>query len=534
MHRMWRRNSEFYINRYMTELQRLQRRLPGDRWMNAELVRMHIEHGYLGRAEDAVKRCRDVAWWCAALDAYVMHTTGDWARADSAWSRVLARMTQEERCAWLDPSVVIQDRDLRESLEDYSCDDLERFAVRFWWLADPFYTRPGNERRSAHFSRTMAVIIDAATQDRVRATPAVVRTGGVEQLRNLVPVSLDKPLLVACGNFGRDDMMDVRRTFLENLMFGYAELVLRVGVPTYCGSADEGGEFTQYPLSRQSFVPLAPAAMDHLRALPGDWRMRDRMAYEFMHGWTRAIVDLTRQDAHFKRGDSSRLVVVAELPPVDAEGFARPATNRMRAELWLQGDYDKPSVRATASGTTRVLFDLNVAPQHVLASVESEHAGAPFGRVRFGSGPQVMPPQRVTLSDILLLDDGAGLPNTLTEAARVARPNTTVREGQGALLGILWEMYGLAQGETPRVSVLAVRQNGRDALRLGRNIARSGGPDIALIEWTEAPVSGAPIEARSLNLSLATLRRGTYTLSIAISVPGQELAESVRTVDIVR
>jgi hypothetical protein len=545
--RMWRRTSEFYINRYMTELQRLQRRLPGDRWMNAELVRMHIEHGYLGRAEDAVKRCRDVAWWCAALNAYVMHTTGDWWRADSAWSGVLVRMTQEERCAWLDPSVVIQDRELRRTLEEYSCAELEQFAMRFWWLSDPFFSRPGNERRSAHFSRITAVIIDAATQDRVRATPAMVRAGRVEQLRNIVPVSLDKPLLVACGNFGRDDMIDVRRTFLELLMNGYAELVSRAGVPLRCGpTADIGADcmiglpcppppqFAQYPLSRQSFVPLAPAPTDHLNALPGDWRLRDRMAYEFMHGWTRSIVDLTHQDAHFRRGDSSRLVVVAELPPADAEGFVRPATNRMRAELWLQSDYDEPHVRMTVNGNTRVLFDRMVAPQRVLASVESEHAGGPFGRVRFGTGPQSMPAQRVTISDILLLDAGAPLPGGLNDAARVARPNITIREGQNAVLGVFWEMYGLLAGETPRISILAVRQSGREALRLGRNLTRTAGPNIAVVEWTEAAVAGSASEARSLNLSLATLQRGTYTLSIAVSVPGQELVESVRTIHIVR
>jgi hypothetical protein len=111
----------------------------------------------VGHAEAAVGRCRDMEWWCAGLSAHLMHLSGAWQNADSAWSLVLKRMAPEVRCAWLDPSPVISDRRLLREIRDYTCPELEEFASRFWWLSDPFLSKPGNERRSAHLSRVMTL-----------------------------------------------------------------------------------------------------------------------------------------------------------------------------------------------------------------------------------------------------------------------------------------------------------------------------------------------------------------------------------------
>src|SRR5215207_2112904 len=103
------------------ELVRLQKVVPGDRWINGELVRMHLEHGFVGKAEDDLKKCKDATGWCDMLGAHVMHTSGNWRPADSAWTVALARMPESFRCAWLDPTPVIEDRKLREQLTTMSC-----------------------------------------------------------------------------------------------------------------------------------------------------------------------------------------------------------------------------------------------------------------------------------------------------------------------------------------------------------------------------------------------------------------------------
>jgi hypothetical protein len=175
----WRRYNDGYISRYMMELVRLQKIIPGDRWINGELVRMHLEHGYVGRAEDALKKCRDATGWCEMLSAHVMHASGKWVAADSAWSVLLARVPESYRCEWLDPSPLIEDAALREKIGAMSCAERDSFAARFWWLSDPFFGTPGNERRSAHLSRMVSIALVAATQPRVYATPAMMREGHV-------------------------------------------------------------------------------------------------------------------------------------------------------------------------------------------------------------------------------------------------------------------------------------------------------------------------------------------------------------------
>ncbi len=561
MPKVWQRRSDGYINRYLNELVRVQKKVPGDRWVNGELVRLHIEHGFPVRARDAVDKCQDSGWWCTALRAYAIHASGSWLSADSLWSVALARMSPRERCEWLDPTLAIDDKKLRELLSEVPCEELEKLQARFWWLSDPFFAKAGNERRSAHLSRSLSLLLDNATQERVYAIPAMVREGRVEQLRELSPVDVDAPLLQTCGDFGTGEQGIGLR-----LLHGYPDLVTRVGVPAYCGYIDEPGptsapagraggrgaavppprvQFTQFPLSRQSFLPMPEAFAAPLQSLASDWKLRDPQAFEFMSGWTRLVLDFSYQAAWFKRADSARLVVAAtEAPQTLPKDMERPVINQLSGDLWLQSDFDQPSVHFKANGTTRLLFNSMVAPRRTLASVEAENPRGPFGRVRFGTGPQEMPAQRVTLSDILLVEASYGrdtlgatvannraLPVNLEDAAPRALPTTTLREGSAT--GLFWEIYGLNRGETPHVSVFVVRQTGREAQRLGR-VARPSGADVISTEWDETAVAGAAIEPRSVNINLATLPRGRYTLSVAVTVPGQEVVESVRTIEIVR
>lgn len=243
------------------------------------------------------------------------------------------------------------------------------------------------------------------------------------------------------------------------------------------------------------------------------------------------VADLTFQDAWFRRGDSARLIVAAELPPIRTAEGLRPVSTNMNGVLWLQSDYNKPYLHASASGASQVLFDLMAEPKRILASIESKHAAGPLGRVRFGSGPQEMPEQRVTLSDVLLFESGAALPSSLEEGATRARSNTTLQAG--AATGLFWEIYGLRANENLHMSILVVPQRGREPVRLG-GAARQTATDVVVISWDESGAVGAPIEVRAVNLNLGALRRGTYTISVSVSVPGQDVVESVRTIEIVR
>jgi hypothetical protein len=57
---------------------------------------------------------------------------------------------------------------------------------------------------------------------------------------------------------------------------------------------------------------------------------------------------------------------------------------------------------------------------------------------------------------------------------------------------------------------------------------------VVVNEWVEPPAAGHTVEPRAINVSISTLRRGRYTVSVAVSLGGRDLVESVRTIEVVR
>jgi hypothetical protein len=57
----------------------------------------------------------------------------------------------------------ILDYSLRGKYKRVGCGTNEKIAERLWWLADPFWSVPGNDRRTEHFARhTMSKIQEPA------------------------------------------------------------------------------------------------------------------------------------------------------------------------------------------------------------------------------------------------------------------------------------------------------------------------------------------------------------------------------------
>jgi hypothetical protein len=540
--RKWRRVSDARLRMYINVLRAQLARIPGDRWIIGELVRLHTDHGQLGRAEDELKVCRAEAWWCGALRAHVKHQMGEWVAADSIWSEVLSALPAEERCEWLNPASVIGDGETRDWIDSMSCAERERIAARIWWLSDPFHSRPGNERRSAHFSRIVTLAVDAATQLRVYATPAMMRDERIPPLEVPMLVGRNTPLMRSCASYGNGSYGFGGGSLLVQLMQGYPELVMRVGPPHYCAvatiSAGEGAPTSmvaQYPAQRYSFVPAAGALQSHLNATASDWYLRDPAAHEFFTEWTRPITDLPYQAAWFRRGDSLHFVLASEAPPPavpDPNPPPRPVPTKMLGYLWMQQDFDKPELMVRRESETPLIFGVRVPDRRELISLEVNLPRGEMGRIRFSGGPPPMPSQRVTLSDVLVVRGAELPPANLAEAEPLALGSLRLKEG--SVVGLYWEVYGLRAGDTPRVSLLVVPQRGSQPLRLGREERRLSGQDVVVNEWVEPPAAGHTVEPRAINVSISTLRRGRYTVSVAVSLGGRDLVESVRTIEVVR
>ena len=83
---------------------------------------------------------------------------GDFAAADSAFSIALDEMPAPMRCHWLNLAPLLDD-DVRGTYRKMSCTERETVDARIWWVADPLYMTPGNERRTEHFSRILHTLL---------------------------------------------------------------------------------------------------------------------------------------------------------------------------------------------------------------------------------------------------------------------------------------------------------------------------------------------------------------------------------------
>src|SRR5438552_461639 len=81
-----------------------------------------------------------------ALVGYTAHAAEDYLAAEAAYDRALLAMSPEQRCRWTDVTLLLPAAPAAyRALDCVARDSVER---RFWWLADPLYLTPGNERRS--------------------------------------------------------------------------------------------------------------------------------------------------------------------------------------------------------------------------------------------------------------------------------------------------------------------------------------------------------------------------------------------------
>src|SRR5690606_37830484 len=109
-----------------------------------------VKAGELERARRIAEECAD-HWTCPALRGFVAHQIrpGDGiAQFDSAYAAAPPRA----RCDWADLYALVG----AESIDGQGARGCwtDHFpAERFWWLADPLWSQPGNERLAEHLSR---------------------------------------------------------------------------------------------------------------------------------------------------------------------------------------------------------------------------------------------------------------------------------------------------------------------------------------------------------------------------------------------
>ena len=442
-----------------------------DEWVAGQRVHYALEaHDSVG-ARDAAASCAAERWWCAALAGLASHATGRAGEADRAFSAALAAMPADTACRWRDISRLLRG-DARDRYRGLSCDSRRVVEARFWWLAAPFWSRPGNDRRSEHFARLVLARIAAEG-----ATPY--------------------------GGGWRDDL---------------DELLVRYGWPARWSRRETTGMATPATVSvighdvvpSQRWAPDPRLLSVPYEAVSGDWSLDDvhalsRMAPPFAG----RVSPLVSTATVLRRGDS--LLVLAAVDPPDG-GTAADAT----LALVLASDTAVIAIARTTApagdGVGTVLLRATGPDRPMLVGLERWGDTASAARDRFA----VVPPpldRGFGLSDLLLYETRSTADTTLGAAA--ARPATGRRVRAGDQLGVLWELYGLPDGAAPVRMELALR-GGRPGwlARAWAQLRGTSRADTPLhMRWTDVPLGTGP-RRRTVLLRLPSLSAGDYALEL--------------------
>lgn len=462
-------------------------RSPGDAWITGQRVRYLGEHKEPARALAAANACRAEAAWCAALAGFALHEDGRFGEAGEAFERALQLLPATERARWTDVDELLSARDQR-TWRSLSPADRAVAERRLWWLADPFWSEPGNDRRTEHFARwVMHALQDDARQ--------VDRTRWLDDSREVV------------------------------VRYGWPRS-WAVYQPLFIGT-NPGDAVVGYTGGRSwEWLPPLSVARDP-RALKGDeWPTEESAVTITRYGpaYAARMAELPHQFARFRRGRET--VLVAAFTLRDDSLAAAP---RLNAALVAMEDADGRPATAQARFTRQGVLRVTLPADSVVASLEVRaDSSRIFGRRRVALGGDA----RAAVSDLLLLSDPAARPVTLDEAAAGARSSAEARAGER--LAVFWETYDVDRADSMTVRVRLVPDEpgwGRRQLE-AVGLARAG--RTAAMRWVE-PVEPGAVVGRALGVSLpAGLRPGGYTLEVTVLLPGREPAIARRALTVVR
>jgi hypothetical protein len=516
--RFARRRARSLLNNLLDSLRQVRTVIPGDQWIAGQLVRLNLERGQPLEALDEAIECTSERWWCGALRGHVLHLLGVEPQADSVWTSVLYALPLRERCLWLDPTDVIRSDSLRREVSQMDCASQAVFAERLWWLSDPLYLTAGNERRSEHLSRQVALLLDWFSNQRLDSVYVDMVVRGLRQVRDEQTAADAGSAGAAAGPARRD--VTLSHAFRRSPL-GYEELVRRLGVPGYFqGTRPEDGSSTQlvalYPQPRYSFVPSAAALSDHSAAVPADWQVIADRPYEFQVSSNREFVELDYQVGFFRRGDSTRVVAASDLSLAP-----RLARGTPTAALVIRRDISDSGVVLLRRVRGDTYMEEAIIPSgRTFVSMEVlSQDGSVAGRVRFGSGLPDVPNQRVAVSDPLLTYLRARPPEQLDDARLLMLGSRRI--SRGAQVGVFWEVYGLERGERYGYSVVVTRPEDGFLTRLGQTlIGSSRGRELG-VDVDDRAADAGLAQSRGINLDLSSLEVGRYVVSIEIRAVGE-------------
>lgn len=463
-------------------------RIPGDGWLWGQRTRYLVEAERAAEAEVALAGCAAERWWCAALTGYALHADGRYLEAEAAFGEALGAMPARQRERWTDVRKLLT-ADESRGYRRLPPEEQERWRERFWWLSDPLWLVPGNERLTEHYARHAV----AATVGRSEPNSGFSWGDDLEEL------------VLRYGWFSSWE-----RVRASGPGLGATEVV------------------SHFPPHSAGFHPPGRAVADPPALRVEDWRPDDERARStYAPRYARDFDALPHQIAIFRRGDSAVVVGAYDL---DVTRLADGA--QVEAALLAASDAGAAvhrEVRRSGAPTDAIFgaLGLRLPALPVVVSLEAlVHGESRALRARTGLSLAPLAPGERALSDLLLLRAVDPLPDSLSAAVLAARGSARVRSGE--TFAVYWEMYNLEEEEL-RIAVAMEREEGwlrRTGERLG--LLRQEVP--VRVRWREGADRG--VASRSLLLQLPRTAPGRYTLIVTVDGSGVEPLEARRRLEV--
>jgi hypothetical protein len=456
----------------LRDLEKASTALPGDDWIIGQRIR-YLTEGHDASAADVARSCRATRWWCDALLGLALHIAGDYAGADSAYAVALDGMPSQTRCHWLNLSPLLDD-DIRDTYKKMSCAQREAVDARIWWVADPLYMIPGNDRRTEHFSRVLHTALQRDAENTYGSSwggdlaELILRFGWAEKWTKEPPNS------------------------------SYPESK----APITGHEREPGYHFFLTQRPPDSLALIVDSVFDIYQSPPRE---------QYAPVYTRAFVRLDAQVARFRRGDSTKVVASYD---VSADTiFGR---RRFTAALIAMGDEaTSPSQTQVADAPARNVLTVSTPWKEQLIGVEllaNDSAGAARWRSGFAEIP--LDSGRISVSDLLFVDGEPSLPGDLNEAIPRAHGGTKFRRDRK--VGLFWELYGKTPADSALPISLTITPVDEGLLRRAFRALRIAPKVSPLnIRWHENGASGV-LSARSVLLDLSLVPAGKYAVKLEV------------------
>ena len=464
--------------------------LPNNGWIVGQRVRYLLEADSADAALSVTAECAAEEWWCTALRGYVNHSLSHFAAAESSFAVALEKMPPSQACEWRDLSLLLRG-DLLQEYRELDCSERRGLERRVWWLADPLYMIPGNERETEHYSRMVA--------------------------NELLTVSASPRRIP-----WRDDNRE--------LLLRYGPVIgwerARGGGPSLTASELIG----HHRKGSQHFIPPPSYVLDPSAIVPGQWDIdpeRPRSRYGPSYATDFAWLD--HEITLFRRGDSA-IAVAAYDPPLSADinAMAPLSNSEPQCALVLTANETVPTLierspDCTPTAGTVPLTDMLVSVEALLPSDSMAARGRYWldlrQRLSVSSGD-------LTLSEVLLTEPIEPPPPELESAIPRTLPPSAITPA--AAIGLYWELYGVEGSAHSAVVSLTVEKVGKGFMRKAAEWIGLVGERRDQIEmrWEESIIA-RQYSPRYITVQLTPEMRGAYLITVKVRF--ETGAEAVRT-----